>query len=531
MNNIESVNYSMNDSKKTLTLGTKLKLSGQTSLDAKVQQRKKRNFQRDEKGQLISQHTPVNNVVDATVPADTTTSPTSHLSKAEQLARELAVKNSSKLQEEMQLERERVHALELKERERQEQLKQIERQNIEKQQENIISEPSPIIKNTAVKTIADVAEVSHKKTSSSKTSHLSLNDEEMQHEKRKSHHNKNSKNEGGRRQTKISLTRVLDEEDERHRSIASIKRARAKEKQKAQQIDSNERVVREVVLPETITVGDLANRMSERLALVIKTLMQMGMIATQHQVIDADTAQLIIEELGHKVKRVADSDVENVIDDEEDNEHDLVARPPIVTVMGHVDHGKTSLLDALRFTDVVAGEAGGITQHIGAYQTTLPDGRLITFLDTPGHEAFTAMRARGSKITDIIILVVAADDGVRPQTIEAINHAKVAHVPIVVAINKCDKPDANPDKTRTELLNHDIVVEQLGGDIQSVNISAKQKHNLDVLLEAVLLQAEMLDLRANPNRQAKGVIIEARQEKGRGNVATVLIQKGNVANR
>jgi translation initiation factor IF-2 len=331
-----------------------------------------------------------------------------------------------------------------------------------------------------------------------------------------------------RRSGKLSITSALDEE-ERVRSVASFRRRIEREKRAHHQgTEQQQKILRDVVIPETITVQELANRMAERGVDVIKALMKMGVMATINQTIDADTAELVVSEFGHRVQRVAESDVELGLGGEKDPEDALKPRPPVVTVMGHVDHGKTSLLDALRQTDVASGEAGGITQHIGAYQVHLKSGKAITFLDTPGHEAFTQMRARGAKVTDIVVLVVAADDSVMPQTVEAIHHAKAANVPIVVAINKCDKPQANPQKVRQELLNHEIVVEQLGGDVQSIEVSAKTKQGLDALEEAILLQAEILDLKANPDRKAEGVVVEAKLERGRGSVATVLVQRGSL---
>jgi len=283
-----------------------------------------------------------------------------------------------------------------------------------------------------------------------------------------------------------------------------------------------------VVIPESITVQELANRMAERGIDVIKALMRNGIMATLTQSIDPDTAELIVAEFGHVVKRVSESDIEIGLKGDEDIDEALEQRPPVVTIMGHVDHGKTSLLDALRKTDVVAGEAGGITQHIGAYQVTLPSKHKITFIDTPGHQAFTAMRARGANVTDIVVLVVAADDGIKDQTVEAIRHAKAAGAPIIVAINKIDKPGADANRVRQELLQHELVVEGLGGEVLDIEVSALKKTGLDKLEEAILLQAELLDLRANPNRSAEGVIIEAKLERGRGAVATVLIQRGTL---
>ena len=286
--------------------------------------------------------------------------------------------------------------------------------------------------------------------------------------------------------------------------------------------------MREVTIPEAITIQELANRMSERAVDVIRLLMKQGQMATINDMIDADTAQLIAEELGHSVRRVSESDVEEGLFDTADDEAQLAPRAPVVTVMGHVDHGKTSLLDAIRSSEVAAGEAGGITQHIGAYQVTAPSGASITFIDTPGHAAFTAMRARGAKVTDIVVLVVAADDGVMPQTIEAINHAKAAKVPIIVAINKIDKPDAKPDRVRTDLLQHEVQVESMGGEVVDVEVSATKKTNIDKLLEMIGLQAEILDLKANPDRAAEGTVIEAKLDRGRGPVATVLVQRGTL---
>jgi translation initiation factor IF-2 len=328
---------------------------------------------------------------------------------------------------------------------------------------------------------------------------------------------------------KLTVTRALSgEDDSRARSLAALRRSREKEKRAHQQSGPSAKQVRDVIVPEAITVQELANRMAERGADLVKALFKLGTPVTITETIDQDTAELLIEEFGHRMVRVSESDADIQTETDVDAEETLQPRPPVVTIMGHVDHGKTSLLDAIRGANVVSGEAGGITQHIGAYQVSLPDKSKITFLDTPGHEAFTEMRQRGANVTDIVVLVVAADDGLKPQTVEAINHTKAAGVPMIVAINKIDKPGANPQKVREELLQHEILVEDMGGEVQDVEVSALKKTNLDGLLEAISLQAELLELKANPDRSAEGAVVEAKLDKGRGPLATVLVQRGTL---
>ncbi|MGA4550702.1 translation initiation factor IF-2 [Methylorubrum aminovorans] len=333
---------------------------------------------------------------------------------------------------------------------------------------------------------------------------------------------------GDRNRGRLTIANATAGEDERTRSVASFRR-RQQRMSGHRHEEAKEKIARDVIIPETITIQELANRMSERAVDVIRLLMKQGQIHKITDVIDSDTAQLIAEELGHTVRRVAESDVEEgLTSDEPDLEEDLEPRPPVVTIMGHVDHGKTSLLDAIRAANVVEGEAGGITQHIGAYQVAAPSGDLITFIDTPGHAAFTSMRARGAKVTDIVVIVVAADDGVMPQTVEAIQHAKAAGVPMIIAINKIDKPDANPQRVRTELLQHDIQVESMGGETLEFEVSAKTGDGLPELLEGLQLQAEIMNLRANEKRDGEGTVIEAQLDRGRGPVATVLVQRGTL---
>ena len=349
-------------------------------------------------------------------------------------------------------------------------------------------------------------------------------------EQRRDNKGGRGRDDGGRRGGKLTLNQALaGGEGGRQKSLAAMKRKQERARQKAMGgSQEREKVIRTVQLPEAITVSELANRMSERVADIVKSLMNNGIMATQNQTIDADTAELIIEEFGHTVQRVSDADVEDVIDSVEDKDEDLQSRPPVITIMGHVDHGKTSLLDAIRKANVTSGEAGGITQHIGAYQVTTDGGAVLSFLDTPGHAAFTSMRARGAQVTDIVVLVVAADDQVMPQTIEAINHAKAAEVPMIVAINKVDLPAANIDKVRTDLLQHEVIVEKMSGEVQDVEVSAQTGQGLEELLEAIALQAEILELKSNPERAAQGAVIEAQLDVGRGPVATVLVQNGTL---
>ena len=377
----------------------------------------------------------------------------------------------------------------------------------------------------------DVGYKKNKKSNSSEGNKPLTREETFEQERKKIQ--KRSFETPKRNTNKININSYMfgsdDDEDDDYGYGAPRRRFKKKTpKPQVQQQAPQEKIIKEVIIPEIITVQDLANRMAEKSSDVIKKLMSLGVMATINQAIDADTAQIVVEEMGHKFKRVAESDVEEGLTGPEDTADELLPRAPVVTVMGHVDHGKTSLLDALRETNVAAREAGGITQHIGAYQITLKDGQRITFIDTPGHEAFSEMRARGAKVTDIVVLVVAANDGIKPQTIEAIRHAQAAQVPIVVAINKIDLPGADPMKVKTELLQQGIAVEEMGGECLCAEVSAKKRINIDKLVEAILLQAEILDLKANPNRSAEGVVIEAKMEKGRGNVATVLVQKGTL---
>ncbi len=419
-------------------------------------------------------------------------------------------RRKAELEEKEREEREREEALKAKEEEDARRLAE-EATAKERAAEPAAAQPEPDAAKTGPKPSASPRKV------------------DREHEQREREAKPKAGRDDGRRSGKLTLNQALrGGEGGRQRSMAAMKRKQERARQKAMGGQENrEKVVREVQVPESIVVSELANRMSEKVADVVKALMNNGMMLTQNQSIDADTAELIVEEFGHRIVRVSDADVEQVIDSVDDKDEDLQPRPPVITVMGHVDHGKTSLLDAIRNAKVVAGEAGGITQHIGAYQVE-QNGQKLTFLDTPGHAAFTSMRARGAQVTDIVVLVVAADDAVMPQTVEAINHAKAAGVPMIVAINKIDKPSANPDKVRTDLLQHEVVVEKMSGEVQDVEVSAVKGAGLDQLLEAIALQAEILELKANPERAASGAVIEAQLDVGRGPVATVLVQNGTL---
>ena len=403
--------------------------------------------------------------------------------------------------------------------------KQTKSEDIVRQKEQKKPEIDPILAGPLPSEVP-IADAPFSKPRSNKQDEPSKKDKEEDLRVSKAHRNP----EDRRRSGKLTITQALGDETSRHRSIASIKRRQEKEKRRLQATPKErEKVIRDVQIPDIITVQELANRMAERSAAVVKTLMTNGIMATLNQAIDADTAILIVEEFGHRVSRVSDSDVEDELLKVDEFDDDTQGpRPPVITIMGHVDHGKTSLLDAIRKTNVVSSEAGGITQHIGAYQVNNNSGLNFTFLDTPGHAAFTSMRARGATVTDIVILVVAADDGVKPQTVEAINHAKAANVPLIVAINKSDATGADANKVRTELLQHDIIVESMSGEVLDVEVSALKGIGIDTLLENIGLQAELLELSANPNRPAEGAVIEAKLDVGRGPVATVLVQKGTL---
>ncbi|MCV2875955.1 translation initiation factor IF-2 [Rhodobacteraceae bacterium XHP0102] len=431
-------------------------------------------------------------------------------------------------EEERQRRRAEAEAREREEREREEALRAKEEEDRRRSEEAKAAKPRKADAAPAVTSPADLPDPAVAAARAKAAAAPARRD--VDRDDKRERVSKGDRDGDGRRSGKLSVNQVFsDGEGGRQRSLAAMKRKQERQRQKAMAAQGDrEKIVRDVQIPETIVVSELANRMAERVADVVKSLMQMGMMVTQNQSIDADTAELIVSEFGHRVQRVSDADVEDVIKVEEDSPSDMQPRPPVITIMGHVDHGKTSLLDRIRKANVVSGEAGGITQHIGAYQVRTESGALLTFLDTPGHAAFTSMRARGANVTDIVVLVVAADDAVMPQTIEAINHAKAAKVPMIVAINKIDKPAANPDKVRTDLLQHEVIVEKMSGEVQDVEVSAATGQGLDQLLESIALQAELLDLKANPDRAAEGAVIEAQLDVGRGPVATVLVQRGTL---
>ena len=517
------------------------------SKTVQVEVKKKRTFQRGESGAMseitgaveVEAEAPVEETV--VVPEATTTP--SHLTGEERAARARALESAR--QDEADAERQRKEQAEEDERNRvaaeaaaqreaeeravEEARLKTERQAAEQAEQAREASPAKDTAKPAAEKAA--AKPKAKAPVRRKESEAEESAAAQQQRRKKGHGHRLSieRRDQRRRTGKLTVVQALSDE-ERQRSLASVRRAREREKRAAagRQTGEVRKVVREVVVPEAITVQELGNRMAVRGGEVVKALMKMGVMASANQVIDADTAELVVAEFGHRLKRVSEADVEVGLGGPEDSAEQLLPRAPVVTVMGHVDHGKTSLLDALRATDVAAGEAGGITQHIGAYQVDMASGANITFLDTPGHAAFSQMRQRGANTTDIVVLVVAADDGVMPQTAEAIQHTQAAEVPMIVAINKMDRPDANPDKVRNELLQHNIVVEELGGDVQTVPVSALKRENLDKLEEAILLQAEILELAANPDRPAEGVVIEARRESGRGVVATVLVQRGTL---
>lgn len=514
----------------------------------KVEKKRKRTFERNESGRMervvIDPNAPPVDAVPeeevaveaAPAPAAPAPKPVSdtmgRLSPEERDRRLKALEGAALVEEERRIameesERRAEEAKRRREEEKQ-RVEDEERQQLEEETRKAAEEAEKI---AAAEAAAAKAEAGPSKPAEppKKASTPKSEDERRKEEKRAT---MRLKGEPRRRQGKLTISQALDGGDEvqRGRSLAALRRAREREKERnKEQLSRSEKVVRDVIVPEAITVGDLANRMAERSGDVIKAMMNMGVMATVNQMIDADTAELVATEFGHRIKRVSEADVEDALLVEIDgDDKNQIARPPVVTVMGHVDHGKTSLLDALRATDVAGGEAGGITQHIGAYQVKLSGGDQITFLDTPGHEAFTSMRQRGANVTDVIVLVVAADDGIQPQTIEAINHAKAAQVPMIVAINKCDKEGVDPSRVKNQLLEQEVITEEFGGDVQAIEVSALKKLNLDALEEAILLQAEVLELTANPDRAAAGVIVEAKLEKGRGSVATVLIKTGTL---
>lgn len=499
--------------------------------------------------------TPNDKSADAATNQDTAQNADSHLTEEERIARQKALELAREEADKREAEKEQRHkeakelsqlqSDDLKKRQDVEEAARITAEEKAKQEPKLDprAEEERKLKEIEANRIAE-QQAKQEQASSKFTAHKASygrNGEEKESDglsyrerMKKAAEKKPAKTRGGfdeRKGGKLTVAQVLNQDYERDRgpSMAARKRALQKERMKTHgPIEPAKKQIREITLPETITVQELSNRMAEKATNVIKELMKMGIMATVNQSLEADTAELIISEFGHNAKRVTEADVEVGIRGDEDKDSELLPRAPVVTIMGHVDHGKTSLLDAMRKTDVVSGEAGGITQHIGAYQVTVPSGKKITFLDTPGHAAFTQMRARGADVTDIVVLVVSANDSIMPQTIEAIAHAKAANVPLIVAINKIDLPDANPGKVKQDLLQHEVVVEDMGGETLCVEISAKQKTNLDGLEEAIILQAEMLDLNANPNRKAEAFVVETKMEKGRGSVATVLVQRGTL---
>lgn len=541
--------------KKTLTLKPKLQLSKPVDSGGRVRQsfsqgrsktvtvevKKTRSFTRDESGKIVdssSQKAKLETEEQsqkASV-AEESSADLSGLTESERKSRMRALKLAAEQQEKEEQAAREAKEQEEKEKEERKRLgiEAPKQEEVEKPVAAKASEKEEVLPEAI---LPDATKSATKKESPKKKelSRGKLDDDSSRDTKGKKTEKVLSgkfRRDDDRRTGRLSVNSAFDQEEQRGRSLASIRRAREKKARRREASEhlqmAKEKISREITLPEFITVQELANRMAERGVDVIKELMKLGTLVTINQVIDADTAELVASEMGHKIKRVTEADVENILIEDDDDPATLKDRVPVVTVMGHVDHGKTSLLDALRSTNVIAKEAGGITQHIGAYQVELDDGKKVTFLDTPGHEAFTAMRSRGAKVTDVVILVVAADDGVMPQTIEAINHAKAAGVPIIVAVNKMDKPDADPTRVVNALLEHELVSEDLGGDVMTVPISAKEGTNLEKLLESVLLQAEMLELKANPDRAAVGVVVESKVDKGRGVVATLLVQRGTL---
>lgn len=527
--------------------GNKLTLSGKTTLTLK-----KTNISPKEGKKVVQVEVRKKRFVTQPAPAKSSVEIDEALAQKLELLAKAKEHDAKRKQEE-----EEKAIIRQKQKEEEALLKQQEAEKKQKEQEKAEKEANKnkqVVENKAVQTpnFADADNKAYNNKYKDRKDDFDDEDDDYQDKKyKKSSNNENSKPltkeetfeqerkkiqkrsfETPKRNNKINVNSYMygdDEDDDDYGYGAPRRRFKKKQPKPQASVQApQEKIIKEVIIPEIITVQDLANRMAEKSSDVIKKLMALGVMATINQAIDADTAQIIVEEMGHKYKRVAESDVEEGLTGPKDTEKDLLPRAPVVTVMGHVDHGKTSLLDALRETNVVAREAGGITQHIGAYQITLQDGQKITFIDTPGHEAFSEMRARGAKVTDIVVLVVAANDGIKPQTVEAIRHAQAANVPIVVAINKIDLPAADPMKVKTELLQHGIAIEEMGGECLCAEVSAKKRINIDKLVEAILLQAEILDLKANPNRTSEGVVIEAKMEKGRGNVATVLVQNGTL---